>query len=37
MISVGIGGNFERSAIRAKKSLPRPLGSPSEDVEVAKT
>ncbi|MBW2049959.1 MAG: fumarate hydratase [Deltaproteobacteria bacterium] len=31
IIGVGIGGNFERSAILAKKSLLRPLGSPNPD------
>ncbi len=31
IIGVGIGGNFERSAILAKKSLLRPLGTPNPD------
>ena len=36
IVGVGIGGNFERSAILAKKSLLRPLGSPNPDPELAK-
>ena len=36
IIGVGIGGNFERSAILAKKSLLRPLGTPNPDTELAK-
>ena len=31
IIGVGIGGNFEKSAILAKKSLLRPLGTPNPD------
>ena len=31
IIGVGIGGNFEQSAIMAKKSLLRPLGTPNPD------
>ncbi|MCD6304759.1 MAG: fumarate hydratase [Deltaproteobacteria bacterium] len=31
IIGVGIGGDFEQSAILAKKSLLRPLGSPNPD------
>ncbi|MDY6881271.1 MAG: fumarate hydratase [Desulfatiglans sp.] len=31
IIGVGIGGNFEQSAILAKKSLLRPLGDPNPD------
>jgi len=31
IIGVGIGGNFEQSAILAKKSLLRPLGTPNPD------
>ena len=36
IIGVGIGGNFEKSAILAKKSLLRPLGTPNPDTELAK-
>jgi fumarate hydratase subunit alpha len=35
IIGVGIGGNFEKSAILAKKSLLRPLGTPNPDTELA--
>ncbi|MBW1781889.1 MAG: fumarate hydratase [Deltaproteobacteria bacterium] len=35
IIGVGIGGNFERSAILAKKSLLRPLGTPNPDSKLA--
>jgi len=35
IIGVGIGGNFEESAILAKKSLLRPLGAPNPDPELA--
>lgn len=35
IIGVGIGGNFERSALLAKKALLRPLGSPNPDPELA--
>lgn len=34
IVGVGIGGNFERSAILAKKSLLRPLGTPNPDTEL---
>ncbi len=36
IVGVGIGGNFERSAILAKKSLLRPLDVPNPDPELAK-
>lgn len=36
IVGVGIGGNFERSAILAKKSLLRPLNVPNPDPELAK-
>ncbi len=35
IVGVGIGGNFEKSAILAKKALLRPLGSPNPDAEIA--
>jgi len=35
IIGVGIGGNFEKSAILAKKSLLRVLGTPNPDPELA--
>ena len=35
VVGVGIGGDFEKSAILAKKSLFRKLGEPSPDVEMA--
>jgi fumarate hydratase subunit alpha len=35
IIGVGIGGNFEQSAIMAKKSLLRPLGTPNPDPRLA--
>jgi len=35
IIGVGIGGNFEESAILAKKSLLRHLGAPNPDPELA--
>lgn len=35
IIGVGIGGNFEESAILAKKSLLRPLGAPNSDPDLA--
>jgi fumarate hydratase subunit alpha len=35
VIGLGVGGNFERSAILAKWALLRPLGQPSEDPELA--
>jgi len=34
IVGVGIGGNFERSALLAKKSLLRPLGTPNPDPEL---
>lgn len=34
IIGVGIGGNFEQSAILAKKSLLRPLGTPNPDARL---
>ena len=34
IVGVGIGGNFERSAMLAKKSLLRPLGTPNPDPEL---
>ena len=34
IIGVGIGGNFERCALLAKKSLLRPLGTPNPDPEL---
>jgi fumarate hydratase subunit alpha len=36
IVGVGIGGNFEMSAILAKKALLRPLGSKNPDPEMAK-
>ncbi len=36
IVGVGIGGNFERSAMMAKKSLLRPLGTPNPDPEMGK-
>jgi len=35
IIGVGIGGNFEKSAMLAKKALLRPLGTPNPDPECA--
>jgi len=35
IVGVGIGGNFERSALLAKKSLLRKLGMPNQDPELA--
>lgn len=35
IVGVGIGGNFERSALLAKKSLLRELGSPNPDPDLA--
>lgn len=35
IVGVGIGGNFEMSAILAKKALLRPVGEPNPDPEVA--
>lgn len=34
IVGVGIGGNFERSAILAKKSLLRPVGTPNADPDL---
>lgn len=34
IVGIGIGGNFEQSALLAKKSLIRPLGSPNLDPEL---
>jgi fumarate hydratase subunit alpha len=34
IIGVGIGGNFEQSALQAKMSLLRPLGTPNPDPEL---
>lgn len=34
IVGIGIGGNFEESALLAKKSLIRPLGSPNPDPEL---
>lgn len=36
IVGVGIGGDFEKSAILAKKSLLRPVGEKNPDAEVAK-
>ena len=36
IVGVGIGGTFERSALIAKKSLLRPLGTPNPDPELDK-
>lgn len=36
IVGVGIGGNFEQSAILAKKALLRPVGSANPDPELAK-
>ncbi len=35
IVGVGLGGNFERSALLAKKSLLRELGTPNPDPELA--
>ena len=35
IVGVGIGGNFEESALLAKKALLRPLGQPNEDPDYA--
>jgi len=35
IVGVGIGGNFERCALLAKKSLLRDLGTPNPDPELA--
>ena len=34
IVGIGIGGNFEESALLAKKSLLRPLGSKNPDLEL---
>ncbi len=34
IVGVGIGGNFEKCALLAKKALLRPLGSPNPDPEL---
>jgi fumarate hydratase subunit alpha len=34
IIGVGIGGNFEQSALQAKQALLRPLGTPNPDPEL---
>jgi len=36
IVGVGIGGNFERSALMAKKALLRPLGTPNPDPELGR-
>lgn len=36
IVGVGIGGNFEQSALMAKKALLRPLGTKNQDPELAK-
>ena len=36
IIGVGIGGNFEKSAMLAKKALLRPLGTANPDPELGK-
>jgi len=36
IVGVGIGGNFEQSALMAKKALLRPLGTKNQDLELAK-
>lgn len=36
IVGVGIGGNFEKSALLAKKALLRPLGNPNQDPELAR-
>jgi len=35
MLGVGIGGNFEKTALMAKKALLRPLGSKNQDSDLA--
>jgi fumarate hydratase subunit alpha len=35
VIGVGIGGDFEKSALLAKKALLRPIGSPNAKLELA--
>ena len=36
IVGVGIGGNFEQSALLAKKALLRPLGTLNQDTELVK-
>jgi len=36
IVGIGIGGNFEKAAILAKKSLLRPIGTRNADPDVAK-
>jgi fumarate hydratase subunit alpha len=36
IVGVGIGGNFEQSALLAKKALLRPLGTPNPDPDLRK-
>lgn len=36
IVGVGIGGNFEESALMAKKALLRPLGTKNQDPELAR-
>jgi fumarate hydratase subunit alpha len=35
VVGVGVGGNFEKCALLAKKALLRPLGTPHENPEIA--
>ena len=35
VVGVGIGGNFEKCALLAKKALLRPLGTPHKNPELA--
>ncbi len=35
VVGVGIGGNFEKSALLSKKALFRPLGTPHPDTKIA--
>ena len=35
IVGVGIGGNFEKCAILAKKALTRPIGSPNPKLELS--
>jgi fumarate hydratase subunit alpha len=34
-LGIGIGGTFELAALNSKRALPRPLGQPSKDKEIA--
>jgi fumarate hydratase subunit alpha len=36
IVGIGIGGNFEKAAILSKKALLRPIGTRSDDPDVAK-